>query len=336
MSNSKEHPLPKSPPPTGKCHRLFENVEQEDTLAILIKADPDSMASAVALKRLLWRKVKKISIYHVNSIQRADNLAFVKLLKIKQQHIRHLNPAHITKWALVDSQPSHDEQFKDLNFDIIIDHHPLDPSSKARLLDIREDYGANSTIMTEYLKSARIKPSEMLATALFCGIKTDTDSFVRDSVYNDVSAFRYLYQYTNMNIVKKIESSELNKKMLAYFKLGLDKLIFLKKIAFAYMGEVENPDILVILADFFLRIAEATWSVVSGINQDKLIVILRNASFRGDAGKTAERLFERWGGSAGGHKDAARAEIPLEGLLKELKGERDPGQFVLNNLKELK
>ena len=295
MNNLKEHPLLKSPPPTGKCHRLFENVDPEDTLAILIKADPDSMASAIALKRLLWRKVKKISIYHVNTIQRADNMAFIKLLKIKQQHIRHMNPALITKWALVDSQPSHDEQFKDLNFDIIIDHHPPDPSSKARLLDIREEYGANSTIMTEYLRSARIKPSEMLATALFCGIKTDTDSFVRGSVDNDVSAFRYLYQYTNMNIVKKIESSELNKRMLAYFKLGLDNLVFLRKIAFAHMGAVENPDILVILADFFLRIAEATWSIVSGINQDKLIVILRNASFRGDAGKTAQRFLNDGG-----------------------------------------
>jgi nanoRNase/pAp phosphatase (c-di-AMP/oligoRNAs hydrolase) len=336
MSNAKEHPLPKPPPSTGKCHRLFEMVDQEDTLAILIKADPDSMASAVALKRLLWRKVKKISIYHVNPIQRADNLAFAKLLKIKQQHIRHMNPALITKWALVDSQPSHDEQFKDLNFDIIIDHHPVETTSKARFLDIREDYGSNSTIMTEYLRAARIKPYQMLATALFYGIKTDTDSFVRDSVYNDVSAFRYLYQYANMNIVKKIESSELNKKMLASFKIGLDKLFFLKKIAFAHLGEVENPDVLVILADFFLRIAESTWSVVSGINQDKLIVILRKASFRGDAGKTAQRLFERWGASAGGHKGAARAEIPLEGLLIETKGKFDPGQFVLNNLKELK
>jgi nanoRNase/pAp phosphatase (c-di-AMP/oligoRNAs hydrolase) len=336
MSNAKEHPIRKSPPPTGKCQRLFETMEQEDTLAILIKADPDSMASAVALKRLLWRKVKKVSIYHVNPIQRADNLAFIKLLKIKQQHIRHMNPANITKWALVDSQPSHDEQFKDLNFDIIIDHHPVESTSRARFLDIRENYGANSTIMTEYLRGAKIKPSEMLATALFLGIKTDTDSFVRGSVDNDVSAFRYLYQYANMNIVKKIESSELNRKMLVYFKIGLDKLIFLKKIAFAHLGEVENPDTLVILADFFLRIAETTWSAVSGINQDKLIVILRNASFRGDAGKTAERLFERWGASAGGHKGAARAEIPLESLLKELKGEWDPGQFVLNNLKELK
>jgi nanoRNase/pAp phosphatase (c-di-AMP/oligoRNAs hydrolase) len=336
MNNSRVQPFPKSLTSTEKYNRLTEIVDQDDTLAILINADPDSMASAAALKRLLWRKAKKILIYHVNTIQRADNLAFIKLFNFKQQHIQHMNPAQITKWGLLDSQPHHNDQFMNLTFDIIIDHHPVDSATKARFLDIRESYGANSTIMTEYLRGAKIRPSQMLATALFYGIKTDTNNFTRVSVANDVNAFRYLYQYTNMNIVKKIENSGMTRKMLTNYKIAMDKLIFLKKIAFVHMGDVENPDVLVILADFFLRLAETTWSVISGINQDKLVVILRKASFHGNAGKTAQRLFEQWGASAGGHKDAARAEIPLENLLKETKGNFDPGQLVLNKLKELK
>jgi nanoRNase/pAp phosphatase (c-di-AMP/oligoRNAs hydrolase) len=329
------HLQPASEPFTSaeKLNRLREVVGPEDILAILINADPDAMASAIALKRLFWRKIKKVLIYHVNSIQRADNLTFIKLLRIKQRHIRSINPSHITKWAILDSQPHHHEALMKLPVDIIIDHHPLDHASKAAYVDIRENYGSNSTIMTEYLLAARIRPSQRLATALFYGIMTDTDNFVRASVFNDVNAFRYLYQYTNMNIVKKIEFSEMTKKTLASYKIAMERLIFFKDMAFVHMDEVESPDILVVIADFFLRLAETTWSIVSGTHKDKLIIILRNGGFWGDAGKTAQRLFGEWGASAGGHKDSARAEIPMANLLKEMKSEFDPGQFVLNTLK---
>ncbi len=79
---------------------------------------------------------------------------------------------------MLDSQPYHHKLFMEHPYDIIIDHHPVTEPVKADFLDIREDYGANSSIMTEYLKAAKIKPSARVATALFYGIKTDTHNFV--------------------------------------------------------------------------------------------------------------------------------------------------------------
>lgn len=328
-----DHPFPKSTSSTEKCKRLLEAVSPEDSLCILIDADPDAMASALALKRFFWRKVRKADIYHINPIQRADNLAFIKLLRVQQKHIRHLRPSKITKWAILDSQPHHHKEFADQQFDIIIDHHPIGPLSKAHFVDIREEYGANSTILTEYLRASKIGPSPRLATALFYGIKTDTDNFVRECLLNDVNAFRFLYGYTNINIIKKIDSSEITKEILASYRLAMDRLKLARHMAFIHMGEVENPDILVIIADFFMRLAEATWSVVSGVYDEKLIVILRNAGFRSNAGKVAERLFGHWGGLAGGHRSAARAEIPLEVISKEIKGRSNIAKFVINKLK---
>jgi nanoRNase/pAp phosphatase (c-di-AMP/oligoRNAs hydrolase) len=336
MNSLMDHPFPKSITLKEKCKRLLSVVDPEDTLGIFINADPDAMASAVALKRIFWRKVRKAEIYHINAIQRADNLAFIKLLRIDQKHIRHLKPSKITKWAIVDSQPHHHEKFKDHPFDIIIDHHPAAQSSKAHFVDIKEDYGANSTIMTEYLRANRIKPSPRLATALFYGIKTDTDNFVRESLPNDINAFRYLYRFANMNIIKKIESSEMTQKTLDSYRLALDRLKIIRDVAFVHMGGIDNPDILVIIADFFMKFAEATWSIVSGVYDEKLIVILRNAGFRGDAGKTAVKLFGPFGGSAGGHKGAARAEVPLEEIMKQNKGQFYPDQFVQKALRGLK
>ena len=193
-----EHPFAKSVSAAERVQQLIAEVGSDDTLAVLINADPDAMASALALKRLFWRRAKKILIYHINPIKRADNLAFVRLLKVDQQHIRNLDRAAITKWAILDSQPHHEAQFRKYHYDIIIDHHPLGPGSRARFVDIREEYGANATIMTEYLRAARIKPSPRLATALFYGIKTDTDNFVRQATGHDINAFRYLYRFVKI------------------------------------------------------------------------------------------------------------------------------------------
>ena len=327
-----DQPFPKSISYTEKCKRLLEVVFPEDTLAVLINADPDAMASALALKRFFWRKVKKTLIYHINIIKRTDNLALIKLLKIDQQHIRRLNSSEITKWAIVDSQPHHEESFNKYSFDIIIDHHPVVPGSSGQFVDIKEDYGANSTIMTEYLRAKKIKPSPRLATALFYGIKTDTDNFAGSSMHNDIEAFRYLYQYTNINIIKKIESSEITKKTLASFRAAIKNLMFLKDIAFIHMEKVDDPDILVIIADFFLKLGEASWCIVSGIYRHKLIVIFRNAGFRLDAGKMAQKLFGQWG-SAGGHRSAARAEIPIDEIKSEMKGTSELKQFIIGKIK---
>lgn len=328
-----EHPFPKSTPMVEKVKRLQEIVNPEDSLAILINADPDAMSAAMALKRFFWRKARKIRVFHVNAIQRPDNLAMVKLLKIDQRHIRRLKVSEFTRWAIVDSQPHHHEAFGTRNFDIIIDHHLHCEGCKARFMDIREAYGATATMMTEYLRAAKIKPSPRLATALFYGIKNDTANFIRDSLPNDLNAFRYLYPFANLNIVKKIESSEMTKKILSSYKMALDKVIITNNKAYVHMGTVSNPDTLVIIADFFMRLAEVTWSFASGIYQDKVIVILRNAGFRADAGKTAQRVFGHLGASAGGHRSAARAEIPLEHIVKEAKGVKQVERFILKLLK---
>jgi len=334
MPEIMEHPFPKSTSITERCKRLFEIVSPEDTVAVIIDADPDAMASAFALKRLFWRKVKKTMIFRINTIKRADNLSLIKLLQIKQRPIRDLNAAEFTKWAIVDSQPHHNEQLSKHRFDIIIDHHPLEQKSSALFVDIREDYGAACTILTEYLRAAEIKPSPRLATALFYGIKTDTDNFTRPTTQSDINAFRYLYQFTNINIIKKIESSEMTKETLSDFRTALENLTFIKDKAFIHMGKVNNPDTLVIMADFFLKMVQATWCIVSGVYGQKLIVIFRNVGFRLDAGKLAQRLFGE-SGSAGGHKSAARAEIPLQEIKPLLHNGSEPKQFVLDKIRSM-
>jgi nanoRNase/pAp phosphatase (c-di-AMP/oligoRNAs hydrolase) len=172
--------------------------------------------------------------------------------------------------------------------------------------------------MTEYLRAAGIKPSSKLATGLYHAIKTDTCNFERPSLVEDIRAFQFLHHHANIQLARKIEHAEIRPEYLKYFATALQsKRIHGGKI-YAYLGSVKNPDVCVLVADFFMRIHSITWSIVSCLCSHKLVIVFRNDGLRKDAGKLAKKAFGSFG-SAGGHKGMARAEIPiinLEGVLE--------------------
>ncbi|MBM4284875.1 MAG: phosphoethanolamine methyltransferase [Deltaproteobacteria bacterium] len=293
--------------------RLYQLFNYEDRLLILIDADPDSISSGMALKRLLWHRLSGCVLSHVRPVTRSQNRRMIRLLGIPMAPFQDLNPADYNRKALVDSQPGHHPLLEDLRYDLIIDHHPRLPETQARLVDIRPEYGATATILTEYLRAARIKPSLKLATALYYGIKSDTANFERPAIEADVRAFHYLFAYTRTALVRKLEFAELTVSQLKYFQQALRRLRLRQRRLYVFLGRVPTPDILVMLADFFLRVEEISWTIIGGVYEDRLIVIFRNDGLRKNAGRLANRAFGRLG-SAGGHTASARAEVPLTNL----------------------
>ena len=303
-----------------RVQALLKLVRTNSNVLVLISADPDSMASALAVKRLLWKHVRRTLIAYIGEIQRLDNLAMIELLKIPLVKIDQTDPGSFSHRIMVDSQPNHSEIFESFTYDAIIDHHPKTREWDAPYVDIRPKYGANSTIMTEYLRGARIKPSMKLATALFYAIKTDTANFARRGIEEDVKQFRYLFQYANLNLSKKIERSEFEVNSLDCFQTALTNRVVTKKGIYSHLGRVPSADICVQVADFFTRVHGLGWIFISGIYEGKVIVIIRNDGYRKDAGKLARLAFGDLA-SAGGHQEAARAEIPLNRLkMSGIKG----------------
>lgn len=300
-----------------KLRRFYDQFTNNDHVLILINADPDAIACAMAVKRLLWHKVAGITVSNINVIKRPDNIAMVRLLGVKLVHVDEIDENEFNRIVMVDSQPDHNESFTRFRPDVIIDHHP-DTGVKAPFIDIRPNYGAASSIITEYLRAAKIKPSAKLATGMFLAIKTDTDNFERETQIEDVRAFQYLFKYANIHLARKIEQAELRLDFLKYFKIALQNRRIRKGKVFVYLGTVVNPDVCVLIADFFMRVDSVQWSIISGVYENKLIVIFRNDGIRKNAGTVAQKAFDVIG-SAGGHKSMARAEIPTS----ELKGQTD-------------
>jgi len=289
---------------------------KEDKVLVLIWADPDALACALALKRILQNKVEKVDISNVSEIVRLNNQLMVNVLKIPLVKFSQELLENYNKFILVDSQPTHREEFKNIKFTAVIDHHPFTEGWEAEYVDIRPNYGAVSTILFEYLKTLKIKPSVYLATALIYGIKIDTDNFVRSANPHDVIAFQKLYKHMNKYLLNKIEGHHIRRSELKYFKMALDQLKFQKGKIFVYIGKILNTDILVVIADFLSKIYDTSWVFVGGEFKKNLIIIIRCDGYRKDAGKLAKKLFKSIG-LAGGHREKARAEIPFSNLNLE-------------------
>ncbi|MBW2328723.1 MAG: DHH family phosphoesterase [Deltaproteobacteria bacterium] len=290
----------------------FYNVfDRDDEVLLVISADPDALASAMAVKRLLSYRVGSVTIGYPNEIRRLNNITMVERLKIPIERLHTLPVKDYSKLVLLDSQPNHHPCFEKLDFDMVIDHHPITEGWDAEFIDIRPEYGAVSSMMVEYLRAAGIKPSVALATALYYGIKVDTQDFEKKNMQlADGISFRYVFNIANRNLVRKFELTELRRSELKFFKIALNEVKASKGRAYAHVGRVGTPDILVIIADFLNRVDKFDWVLVSGIHGEKLVVIIRCDGYRKNAGKFAQKTFGEYG-PAGGHREAARAEVPL-------------------------
>ncbi|MGL1861575.1 MAG: DHH family phosphoesterase [Pseudodesulfovibrio sp.] len=308
-----------------QVEQLLSLFKKDDNWLIVINADPDALGSALALRRIMARRVNDSAIAQINEIKRPDNLAMIRYLRIPTQKLIPNLAAQYDKFALVDSQPHHNPEFKQFDFSVVIDHHPVsqDTEVKADFVDIRPKYGAVCTMMTEYLYNMKIRPAKLLATALMYGIRCDTRTFEREFIDPDMAAFKYLSKFADSKLMNRISRSEFHLDWMRYFSRAFYNLRRIGQGLYAHAGNVENPDILVIVADFFTRVHNVPWVCVSGVADDKLVCIFRGDGQRRIMGTMAQKLMNGLG-SAGGHAMAARAEVEIA----DLDGE-DPEIFML-------
>jgi nanoRNase/pAp phosphatase (c-di-AMP/oligoRNAs hydrolase) len=138
-------------------------------------------------------------------------------------------------------------------------------------------------------------------------------NFQRKAVIDDVDAFQFLFHYVNVHMVQRIEQAEMTRDFLKYYRIALKRMRVRRHRIHAHLGPVRTPDVCVSIADFFMKIHDTAWAIVSGVHQGRVVIIVRNDGIRKDGGKL---LAEKFGdiGSAGGHKTMARAEIPVQNL----------------------
>lgn len=308
-----------------KKRRVWElNQLMEGAKKVLIlthnNPDPDSLASALALRTLLGRNNRTATIgYLGHSIHRPENRQMVELLEIDAKPLKSEDLDHYDRICLVDCQPAY---FNPAYFDrelprvdAIFDHHPEQPTEfKVGFREIRTNDGATSTILTTFLRASDVEVSERLATALLYAIKTDT-FFMRDAAEDDVESFVYLYGLANQNIIRRMEKPEIDSDQLLKFGDAIRRHVLFDNVFFCYAGEGIKEDMIARLADFGLQTRGVEWSCAFGFEKNILVLSLRNVGYVKSAGRVLRKRFNEIG-SAGGHRNAARALVTKAALKK--------------------
>ena len=295
-----------------KIRELRALVGDGDRVAIVLQddPDPDAMASAIALRTLLGRNKLTTPIFAFKPVTRPENRTMMHLLEIEIAEAETQALGVYDKIAMVDVEPPY---FGDKlpRADIVIDHHPGYVAGIAPFEDVRVGYGATATIMTEYLISAAEHISERLATALLYGIRSDTLALSRRVTEVDIEAFTHLYPLANYNLLRQIDRPELPLSFARILSRAMGRMNLRDGIVVLHLGVVERDDLIVQMADFCLQFEGVKLVAIAGkLDRDLVIAVRNHGVGHSHSGEIVKRLFNEIG-SAGGHRNMAKAVIPL-------------------------
>jgi nanoRNase/pAp phosphatase (c-di-AMP/oligoRNAs hydrolase) len=308
---------------TQKIHKLTNLLAEGKNLLIILQdnPDPDSIASAVALRMLANSTAQvQCSIAHGGTVGRAENRALVKYLGLNLRHVENIDISRFDLIAMVDTQPGtgNNSLPGDLLPDIIIDHHPCRKITRdARFYDIRKSYGATSTMLLEYLLRARILPDMPVATALLYGIRSDTQDLGRQTTKADIEAMTLLFTIANKRMLSEIQRGKVHRDYFKMLYQSLRNAVVCSKCVLTDLGEVDNPDMIAEVADLLLRDDETTWALCFGFYQNKALISIRTSDTTPSADKVIRNIVARRG-TGGGHPMYAGGQILLKkGTKKE-------------------
>jgi len=276
--------------------------------------DPDAIAAACALRELAIRTADlNCRFAYGGTIGRAENRELVHYLGFAFYPFSQISPQKSDLIALVDTQPEsgNNPLPAGVQPDIIIDHHPrIEASRGVVFADIREHYGATSTILWEYLSEAKIDPPMPVATALFYGIRSDTQDLGREATQADIDAMESLYPIANKRMLSQIQQGRVP---CDYYQMLSTALTNTRKYSHALicsMGGMDNPDMNGEVADLLLRHEEIDWVMCYGFCDNQILISFRTQDDRMDAGAIARSVVENLG-TGGGHARMAGGQIPL-------------------------
>jgi len=276
--------------------------------------DPDCLASAFGVQHLMtfWG-VKSSVISFGGFVGRAENRAMIRVLNIPTVPFVLTEIKDYDRIILVDSFPNKGNVPlpQQATIHAVIDHHLNQPPADAPYFyDVRKDFGATSTIITEYLMEAGCPITPKLATALFYGIKTDTGDMRRENVPEDVTCYKLLFDIMDHRLLSRIENPDRDEEFFRILHRAVEATYTSETFGYTYLGNVTTPDYVAEMADLFHSLERLEWMVSSGVFKNHIFFSIRSKT-SDRAGIIAEQIAERLGGSGGGHSRVSAGRIPV-------------------------
>jgi nanoRNase/pAp phosphatase (c-di-AMP/oligoRNAs hydrolase) len=293
--------------------------------------DPDSLAAAILLTKVLRQRFKqRVTAAYGGIVGRAENQAMMRQLNLHLSRIRHINFKNYQHFALVDcqAQTGNNRLPPEITPDLVLDHHPKRKlTADVPLADIRTEYGATASIAAEYLLASELPVSRRNATAVVYAIRSETLDFSRESPGPDRLLYEFFLSRADKRALGRIRNPRLPQHYFASLATALANLASVDSLIVSHLGPVQQPDIVPELADLLLRFEGKTWSLCTGVHEERVYLSIRTTNPRADASMHMRRLVGRKG-KGGGHNMLAGGWTPMNDAQKadpqkSAKAERD-------------
>lgn len=306
----------------GTLQRLFANRE-DLTLLLHPNPDPDAMAAAMGLAVLADAVGTEAPIRYPGEIRHQENRAFRTVLDLDIDSIE--GAADLTgDIVLVDhNEPRDFPGASDVDPVAVIDHHPGGGTGSA-FTDVRTDYGACATIVTEYLRDLGYEPADDtgavdkrlpvdVATGLLYGILSDTNHLSRGCTGAEFEASSFLYPGIDEELLDRIAHPEVDAEVLDVKARAIENRQTDGPFAVSHVGEVSNVDAIPQAADELLHLEGVTAVVVMGRKEGTLHLSGRSRDDRVHMGDTLHQAVADIPMSgAGGHARMGGGQVSID------------------------
>ncbi len=311
---------------TSKARELVDYLGGSTSLAVVChdNPDPDCLASALGLREIADAAgVSDVVIYYSGEISHQENRAFVNLLDVAlETYDDDSFDVHDTVAFVDHSGVGVNNQVPpDVEVDVVVDHHESEEEVAAEFVDLRQEYGATTTMVVEYLRELELEPPANTATALMFGIRTETLAFLRETGVREYEAAAFLQEYLDPDVLKEMTRPALSPQTLDTIGEAISSREVRASALVSCVGVTGERDALPQAADYLMQLEGVATVLVFGVVDDVIHLSARTEDSRVNVDSLMRDAFDDVG-SAGGHREMAGAQIPL-GVFGELASDED-------------
>lgn len=303
----------------SRTGQLLDVLRSRRRLLVLTHAnpDPDSLGSALGLRHLAAVGLGIPGTFAIaGRIMRAENREMVKSCDIEMMPQADVRFEDYDCVAVVDTQPGfgHTHLPPHRGIDIVVDHHVPPQRNVVKFPqpafeDVRIDVGATSSMVTGYLIDAGVEIPELLATALFYGIQTDTADLSRNASPIDHVAYDHLAPLVDRKALRKITTPELPCDYYRALREALNNVRIYNGLVLCSLGRIDAPEMVAEVADLLLRLQGKNTVFCGGLVGSIYYVSLRTELPRDAYDMLRDALDGE--GSFGGHGSLAGGCVSL-------------------------
>lgn len=291
----------------SKIDELISLISTEDYVYLQTHDFPDfdAVASAFGLHYLLsTQDIRSFPVY-VGQLRSAALIRMVKSLRIpiRPAHKEPLRPRD--KLILIDGCRGNNSMTHLPGEEIaVIDHRPGPNPEEARFMDLRPEAGSSSSIIHSYFESLEVTVPPKVATALMIGLLVDTSHMTKGVSQEDVNTYTSLYDVSDGRLVNDILKKRIQRKDLDFYKIAMENIRIRDRLAYCYFPKGCNENLIGVMGDFFLTLAEVDCVFLCAKNGSRLHLSLRSEKEYWNAAEIVHEVLSGIG-FGGGHDEFA-------------------------------